>query len=663
MNFTLCTFGESRRRFFESLENRLFLSSSPLGTALPAALPADVLATAITLTGPTKPATFGQTVTLQGQLTPSGTPIKGVTVSLLDTDANADLHDVTLSSTGKFKFTLVPEQTTTHVAASFAGTDALLSSQSSILTLTINAAATKLSLKLDPTGNTLTAALALPAHFPASLLPDLTGTITLLDAGQPVATASINGNTSVVFDAQALSIGAQTLTVSFSGNDLFLAESLTGKIAIPEIRATTTTVTVSASPKVAANVQLTAIVRPTTPGGSAVSGTAAFYAGDVYLGTAKVSNGKGVLTTKFLYPGEEDITAIYTPGSPHLTSTSDATTAQVTEPNEIDILALYTPQTLQAAGSEEAVRDQFQAEIDDTNQAFINSQIPAFVHLTALVATSYNESGDLQTDLNRLFDPSDGYMDDVIYKRIVLAADLVVLIDSQGTDDGEFITEGIGTENFHPASADGSIYTDIVIDQAAPEGDYVLAHEIGHTLGATHAVGDPTATGATPYAHGYRFRGTDNVLYHDIMAYDPGQTIPYFSNPNITFAGVPEGNPATANAARVLTQFAPVVSKYFTPGPYGELQNYSVSGVSGFIFDPAYSGPITIRITIDNNIASTFTPTDVDSTESADLGITVYHFSYTPPLLSPLVSHTVKFWAIDPNTGKAILMDAEFLSA
>lgn len=643
-----------RHPLFEALESRLLFT---------AVSPADGILSTATLITPTKATTFGQSATLQGQLVAFGASVAKTTISLMDLDTNTDLQDVTVPASGKFKFTFIPSSATMHLAASFPGTLAIAPCQSDPLTFTVAPAATKLSLKLDPTGNNLTAAIALPSHFPASFLSDLNGTLTLLDAGQAVATASIDATTSAIFNAQALSVGAHTLTVSFSGNGLFLTESLTAKMTIPLIRATTTTVTVSASPKVAANVQLTAMVRPTTTGGPAVSGTVAFYSASDLVGTAKVAGGRATLTTKFLYPGEQDITAVYTPGSPHMTSTSTVTAANVTEPNEIDILALYTPQTLQASGSVDAIQSQLQAEIDDTNQAFINSQIPAFVHLTSLVATNYTESGDLQTDLDRLFNPGDGYMDEVLKKRIILAADLVVLVDSQGTDDGEFITEGIGMENLHPTASNASIFSYIVIDQSAPEGDYVLAHEIGHTLGATHAVGDPTDQGATPYAHGYRFRGTDGVLYHDIMAYDPGTTIPYFSNPNLTFAGVPEGNPNSANAARVITQDAPLVSKYFTPGPYGELQNFSVSGVSGFVFDPAFSGPIAIRITIDNNIASTFTPSDVDSAETTDLGITVYHFAYTPPLLSPTTTHIVKFYAIDPISGKALLMDEELLTA
>ena len=216
----------------------------------------------------------------------------------------------------------------------------------------------------------------------------------------------------------------------------------------------------------------------------------------------------------------------------------------------IDLLALYTPQVLASSGSNAAILASFNQEIDAANTAFANSNIPLSLRLLAFSATSYNESGSLSRDLTRLATSGDGYMDDTLQLRDLLGADLVVLIDSQGTSTKTGTIEGISTQLLNPKSSSRSRNAFIVIDQAAPLNHYVLAHEVGHTLGATHAVGDPQATGAAPYAHGYRFIGTDNIQYHDIMAYDPGTRIPYFSDPNITYAGVPIGTRTTADALR-----------------------------------------------------------------------------------------------------------------
>ena len=46
------------------------------------------------------------------------------------------------------------------------------------------------------------------------------------------------------------------------------------------------------------------------------------------------------------------------------------------------------------------------------------------------------------------------------------------------------------------------------------------------------------------------------------MSYDPGQTIPYFSNPRINYKGVPTGDSRTADSARTITLTAPYVAAY-----------------------------------------------------------------------------------------------------
>ena len=65
----------------------------------------------------------------------------------------------------------------------------------------------------------------------------------------------------------------------------------------------------------------------------------------------------------------------------------------------------------------------------------------------------------------------------------------------------------------------------------------------------------------TAYAHGYRFNAGGTV-YHDIMSYDPGETIPYFSNPRLSYLGVPIGTAKSADAARTITLSLPYVAGY-----------------------------------------------------------------------------------------------------
>src|SRR5262249_28178590 len=77
-----------------------------------------------------------------------------------------------------------------------------------------------------------------------------------------------------------------------------------------------------------------------------------------------------------------------------------------------------------------------------------------------------------------------------------------------------------------------------------------LAHECGHNMGAGHALGDGGG-GAYSYSYGWRFTASGNT-YRTVMAYSPGFRIPYFSNPSVSYLGVPTGT-STANNSLTLT--------------------------------------------------------------------------------------------------------------
>ncbi|HEV8292287.1 MAG TPA: M12 family metallo-peptidase, partial [Tepidisphaeraceae bacterium] len=168
---------------------------------------------------------------------------------------------------------------------------------------------------------------------------------------------------------------------------------------------------------------------------------------------------------------------------------------------------------------------------------------------------NYSETGRLGVDLKRLAGTTDGYMDNVHTLRNQYKADLVALFEVNG-DAG-----GLGYELTDVNNSANSKYGfSISLAYQAAGPSYTLAHELGHNLGASHDKANAGGAGATSYAYGWRFTA-QGVLYHDIMAYSPGQTIPYFSNPRVTYKGVPTGT-ATADNARTITFTAPYVAKY-----------------------------------------------------------------------------------------------------
>ena len=271
------------------------------------------------------------------------------------------------------------------------------------------------------------------------------------------------------------------------------------------------------------------------------SGNVLFYDGATLLGTG-TSTGSGIFTfsTSSLVVGPHSFTAVFTTNTDFAASTSNAITYSLTFANIINLLILYTPA---AAASVASIDSAAQQAVAQTNLAMLNSDIPVVINLVGEEPIDYTESGDYPTDLERLANPTDGYMDSVAALRAQDHADLVSLFVGDEDTADQYL--GYGSQLGNSAGDPTQAYT--VVDAAFAD-QYVLAHEIGHNLGARHDTDNDTP-GGFQTAHGYRFTGDDGTLYHDIMAYAPGQPIPYYSNSDITYEGVPEGIGRRADAA------------------------------------------------------------------------------------------------------------------
>jgi hypothetical protein len=323
----------------------------------------------------------------------------------------------------------------------------------------------------------------------------------------------------------------------------------------------------------------------------------------------------------------------------------------------IDLLALYTPQAQAAMGGVNNVMTRIRADVAAANTALSNSRLDVVYRLVAVNAENYTETGDYGTDLDNLNFVGDGLIDNVIGLRNYFGADSVFLFDSSS----DSVNAGISYE-LDPSSPTKSDDSMGVVDITSPPTDYVLAHELGHTLGAAHAIGDPGGGGATSYAAGYRFTGNDDVLYHDVMAYDPGQVIPYYSNPSILYQGVPIGN-ATANASATIAQFASTVAGFHaTPKVIGNLDTVSTAAITGWMADPkANTSAGTVKILIDGVLRGTVTASNTRSDLLSFLGSTNHGFSFATPTLSTGM-HTVAVLGVDLGTGASTLLGAKSIN-
>ena len=251
----------------------------------------------------------------------------------------------------------------------------------------------------------------------------------------------------------------------------------------------------------------------------------------------------------------------------------------------IDVMVVYSKQTAAAAGT--AIDAQIQQAIDSANTAYANSGIATRLNLVHVEAVSYDESGDFNTDLDRLTSGSDGYMDNVATLRNTHAADLVSLF----IENGQYC----GLAWIGPSAS----YGFSVINRGCASGNLTFAHELGHNFGALH---DPYVDPSnSPYAYGHGY-AVPSAGWRTVMAYTnvcsaagfSCTRIPYFSNPNLTYGSPaqPLGSASTSDNARVHNQNAYTVANFRSSGTSGCGVTLSPSSVS--VGATAASGSISV---------------------------------------------------------------------
>jgi hypothetical protein len=236
---------------------------------------------------------------------------------------------------------------------------------------------------------------------------------------------------------------------------------------------------------------------------------------------------------------------------------------QMDNGSTIDVLVVYTSA---AASASSNISTEIQLGIDETNQSYINSGINQRVRLVHKAQVNYTESGNSSTDLQRLQNPSDGYMDEVHTLRNQYCADIVSLWVE--TTEGGICGRGYMMTTVSSSFASNAFN---VIKRSCATGNYSFGHEMGHNMGAHHDRYVAPEKGAYEYSHGYVY--TPNK-WRTIMAYNNKCTdagisctrIQYWSNPNVNYGGVPTGvsesSPDSANNRLTLNNTAYTVANF-----------------------------------------------------------------------------------------------------
>lgn len=200
----------------------------------------------------------------------------------------------------------------------------------------------------------------------------------------------------------------------------------------------------------------------------------------------------------------------------------------------IDLLIVYSPEAEEAGNGPDAMQQLAMAAVREMNAAHERSLSDVRFHLAGIVPSHESQAGtSSSSNLRAIREAQDGKLDEIEGLRDAYGADIVTYIFEN--DSGS----NVGLAN-SLTSLDSSFSEKAfnVIVRRKAYGDWVLAHEIAHNLGAEHDRGNLNGLpGLTECAYG-GFYNVNGQGVHTIMAQSRfSERIGYFSNPNVELEG------------------------------------------------------------------------------------------------------------------------------
>lgn len=250
----------------------------------------------------------------------------------------------------------------------------------------------------------------------------------------------------------------------------------------------------------------------------------------------------------------------------------------------IDVMVVYTSAARSAAGGTQAMLNEVNTAITLTNQSYANTNVSQRVRLVYAAEVTYTESGNMDTDLNRLTYPSDGFMDAVHVWRNQFKADMVALLTQSAQYCGlAWLMTNVNT-SFNSLA--------FSVTQRNCINGHTFAHELGHNMGSQHNPENGSG-GAYTYSYGYR-DNAGTVRFRTVMSYACSSPdcprINYWSNTTLTYNGEPMGA-ATQNNRLSLNNTAATVANFRTNGLVDTVGVYRPSTSQVFLRNSLSTGP------------------------------------------------------------------------
>lgn len=218
----------------------------------------------------------------------------------------------------------------------------------------------------------------------------------------------------------------------------------------------------------------------------------------------------------------------------------------------IDVLIVYSPQVLETMGSVANVEAQAQAAVDLANLTFANSDMGARFELAAVRAFPRDELDVFDLEWLRV-DPV------AVAMREETGADLASLwVEHSLSNCGA----GFIMDRLDAGFAGDAVQITL---RMCAIGNLVYVHEHGHNMGMQHdpLYGVPPAQALFPWAFGhYVDHGFTTVMSYPYACAGDCFRAPHFSNPDVSYLGVPTGLADSRDNHRVGNVTAPIVAGF-----------------------------------------------------------------------------------------------------